>query len=112
MPEKRPAAGVRTPAAGLFSGIVVLLATYLLTTVFFYIPHATLSAVIIHAVGDLITPPSTVYQFWTVSPLEVFVFFIGVFVSVFASIEDGLYATVCISAAILIYRILKARGQF
>ncbi|KAH0595719.1 hypothetical protein MHUMG1_06267 [Metarhizium humberi] len=105
-------AGVRTPAAGIVTGIVVLLATYLLTAVFFYIPSATLAAVIIHAVGDLITPPDTVYQFWRVSPIEVFVFFVGVFVSVFAQIEDGLYATVAISAAILIYRILKARGRF
>ncbi|KAF7561134.1 hypothetical protein G7046_g3014 [Stylonectria norvegica] len=105
-------AGVRTPAAGVITGIVVLLATYFLTAVFFYIPSATLSAVIIHAVGDLITPPNTVYQFWRVSPLEVFIFFVGVFVSVFTQIENGLYATVCISAAVLIYRILKARGRF
>ncbi|KHN95334.1 sulfate permease [Metarhizium album ARSEF 1941] len=105
-------AGVRTPAAGLVTGIIVLLATYLLTAVFFYIPSATLAAVIIHAVGDLITPPITIYQFWRVSPIEVFVFFIGVFVSVFAQIEDGLYATVAISAAIFIYRNLKARGRF
>ncbi|PHH85493.1 hypothetical protein CDD83_333 [Cordyceps sp. RAO-2017] len=105
-------AGVRTPAGGLVSGLVVLLATYLLTSAFFYIPNATLSAVIIHAVGDLVTPPNTVYQFWRVSPLEVFIFFVGVLVSVFVDIEDGLYATVCISAAILLYRILKARGRF
>ncbi|KAH6608784.1 sulfate permease 2 [Trichoderma cornu-damae] len=105
-------AGVRTPAAGLITGLVVLLATYLLTAVFFYIPSAVLAAVIIHAVGDLITPPNTLYQFWRVSPIEVFIFFVGVFISVFAQIEDGLYATVCISAAVLIYRILKARGQF
>ncbi|KPM45538.1 Sulfate permease 2 [Neonectria ditissima] len=105
-------AGVRTPAAGLVTGAVVLIATYLLTAVFFYIPSATLAAVIIHAVGDLITPPNTVYQFWRVSPIEVFIFFIGVFVSIFTQIEDGLYATVCLSAAVLIYRILKARGRF
>ncbi|KJZ77866.1 hypothetical protein HIM_02503 [Hirsutella minnesotensis 3608] len=105
-------AGVRTPAGGLVSGLVVLFAAYLLTGVFFFIPNATLSAVIIHAVGDLITPPNTVYQFWRVSPLEVFVFFVGVFVSVFDNIENGLYATVGISLAILIYRILKARGRF
>ena len=105
-------AGVRTPAGGIITGSVVLLATYLLTAVFFYIPNATLAAVIIHAVGDLITPPDTVYQFWRVSPIEVFIFFIGVFVSVFTHIEDGLYATVCLSAAVLIYRILKARGRF
>lgn len=105
-------AGVRTPASGIITGAVVLVATYLLTAVFFYIPSATLAAVIIHAVGDLITPPNTVYQFWRVSPIEVFIFFIGVFVSIFTQIEDGLYATVCLSAAVLIYRILKARGRF
>lgn len=105
-------AGVRTPASGIITGLVVLLATYLLTAVFFYIPSASLAAVIIHAVGDLITPPNTVYQFWRVSPLEVFVFFIGVFVSVFVHIEEGLYATVGLSAAILLFRILKARGRF
>ncbi|KAG6015286.1 hypothetical protein E4U43_005486 [Claviceps pusilla] len=105
-------AGVRTPAAGIITGIIVLLATYLLTAVFFYIPSATLAAVIIHAVGDLVTHPNTVYQFWRVSPIEVFVFFVGVFTSVFSQIEDGLYATVSLSAAVLLYRILKARGQF
>ncbi|KAH0491442.1 hypothetical protein TgHK011_002874 [Trichoderma gracile] len=105
-------AGVRTPASGLVSATVVLLATYFLTAVFFYIPNAVLAAVIIHAVGDLITPPSTIHQFWRVSPLEVFIFFIGVCLSIFSQIEDGLYATVGISALVLLYRILKARGRF
>lgn len=105
-------AGVRTPAAGIITGLVVLLATYLLTAVFFYIPSAALAAVIIHAVGDLVTPPNTIYQFWRVSPIEVFIFFTGVAVSVFAQIEDGLYATVLLSGAVFIYRILKAKGRF
>ncbi|KAG9507269.1 hypothetical protein J7337_000819 [Fusarium musae] len=105
-------AGVRTPAAGIITGLVVFLATYLLTTVFFYIPSAALAAVIIHAVGDLVTPPSTIYQFWRISPIEVFIFFTGVTVSVFAQIEDGLYATVLLSGAVFIYRILKAKGRF
>ncbi|KAM5356041.1 hypothetical protein ACJ41O_002687 [Fusarium nematophilum] len=105
-------AGVRTPAAGVITALVVLLATYLLTAVFFYIPSAALAAVIIHAVGDLVTPPNTIYQFWRVSPVEVFIFFTGVFVSIFAQIEDGLYATVCLSGCVLVYRILKAKGRF
>ncbi|KAF5248512.1 hypothetical protein FANTH_5913 [Fusarium anthophilum] len=105
-------AGVRTPAAGIITGLVVLLATYLLTAVFFYIPSAALAAVIIHAVGDLVTPPNTIYQFWRVSPIEVFIFFTGVTVSVFARIEDGLYATVLLSGAAFIYRVLKAKGRF
>ncbi|CZS91370.1 hypothetical protein WAI453_011655 [Rhynchosporium graminicola] len=105
-------AGVRTPLAGVFTAVVVLLALYALTAVFFYIPMASLAAVIIHAVGDLITPPNVVYQFWEVSPLEVPIFFIGVFVTLFTNIENGIYATIAASGALLLFRISKAKGRF
>ncbi|KAI9825779.1 MAG: Sulfate permease 2 [Phylliscum demangeonii] len=105
-------AGVRTPFAGVITAVVVLLAIYALPAVFFYIPSASLAAVIIHAVGDLITPPNTVYQFWRTSPLEVIIFFAGVFVTIFSSIENGIYTTIGISAAVLLFRVVKARGRF
>lgn len=105
-------AGVRTPLAGLITAVVVLLAIYALPAVFFYIPSASLSAVIIHAVGDLITPPNVLYKFWRVSPFEVLIFFAGVFVTIFSSIENGIYTTICVSAAILLFRVVKARGHF
>ncbi|KAL9030229.1 MAG: hypothetical protein Q9196_001623 [Gyalolechia fulgens] len=105
-------AGVRTPFAGVITALVVLLAIYALTAVFFYIPSSVLSAVIIHAVGDLVTPPNTLYQFWRVSPLEVVIFFAGVFVTIFSNIENGVYTTVSISAAMLLFRVLYARGRF
>ncbi|OTB02124.1 hypothetical protein M426DRAFT_206167 [Hypoxylon sp. CI-4A] len=105
-------AGVRTPFAGVITAIVVLLAIYALTAVFFYIPSASLAAVIIHAVGDLITSPNTLYKFWRISPIEVLIFFIGVFVTVFSSIENGIYATICISFAVFIFRVLRSHGKF
>ena len=105
-------AGVRTPFGGVITAVIVLLAIYALPAVFFYIPSASLSAVIIHAVGDLITPPNTVYQFWRVSPLEVLIFFIGVFVTIFSTIENGIYTTISVSAAVLLFRVVKARGHF
>jgi solute carrier family 26 (sodium-independent sulfate anion transporter), member 11 len=105
-------AGVRTPFAGVITAIIVLLAIYALPAVFFYIPNSALSAVIIHAVGDLITPPNTVYQFWRVSPLEVIIFFSGVFVTVFSSIENGIYVAICLSIAVLLFRVVKAKGRF
>lgn len=105
-------AGVRTPFAGVITAVIVLLAIYALTGLFFYIPNAALSAVIIHAVGDLITPPNTVYQFWRVSPLDALIFFIGVIVTVFTSIEDGIYTVICVSLAVFLFRAAKARGQF
>ncbi|KAI1312426.1 sulfate permease [Xylaria venustula] len=105
-------AGVKTPLAGLITGIIVLLAIYALTAVFFYIPNAALAAVIIHAVGDLITPPNTVYRFWRVSPLEPIIFFIGVIVTVFTTIEIGIYTTISISFFIFLVRNLLAKGRF
>lgn len=105
-------AGVRTPFAGVITAIVVLLAIYALTAVFYYIPSASLSAVIIHAVLDLITPPNTVYRFWRVSPLEVLIFLAGVLVTVFSSIEHGIYTTISVSAALLLFRVVKAQGRF
>jgi sodium-independent sulfate anion transporter 11 len=105
-------AGVRTPFAGVITGIVVLLAIYALPAMFFYIPNAALSAVIIHAVGDLITSPKTVYKFWKISPIEVPIFLAGVFVTVFSSIENGIYTTVGVSAVVFIFRIFKTKGRF
>lgn len=105
-------AGVRTPFAGVFTAIVVLIAIYGLNAVFFYIPNSSLSAVIIHAVGDLITPPNTLYQFWRVNPLEVVIFFAGVFVTIFSSIENGIYTTISVSAGVLLFRVVKAKGRF
>ena len=105
-------AGVRTPFAGVITAIVVLLAIYALPAMFFYIPNSALSAVIIHAVLDLPTPPNTLYQFWRVSPIEVLIFLIGVFVTIFSSIENGVYCTISVSAAVLLYRVVKAHGHF
>ncbi|KAI1368638.1 sulfate permease [Xylaria arbuscula] len=105
-------AGVKTPFAGVITGIIVLLAIYALTAVFFYIPNAALAGVIIHAVGDLITAPNTVYGFWRVSPLEPIIFFIGVIVTVFTTIEIGIYTTISISFAIFLVRNLLAKGTF
>lgn len=105
-------AGVRTPLAGVITAIVVLLAIYALPALFKWIPNAALSAVIIHAVGDLVTPPNTVYQFWRVSPIEVIIFFEGVFVTIFVTIEVGIYCTVATSFAVLLWRLMRAKGRF
>ncbi|EGI61111.1 Sodium-independent sulfate anion transporter, partial [Acromyrmex echinatior] len=48
------ASGVQTPMAGLYSGTMALLALSFLTPYFYYIPRATLSAVLISAVLPMI----------------------------------------------------------
>lgn len=104
--------GVRTPLAGVITAVVVLLAIYALPALFFFIPKSSLSAVIIHAVGDLVTPLHITYQFWCVSPIDALIFFMGVIVIIFSTIETGIYCTIGVSLAVLLFRLAKARGQF
>lgn len=104
--------GVKTPLAGIFTGAVVLLALYALTLSFFYIPKATLCAVIIHAVSDLITPWRVSWNLYQVHPLDAGIFIVAVIITVFASIEDGIYFAIAASAAVLLFRTAKPAGQF
>ncbi|KAF7295120.1 Sulfate permease [Mycena indigotica] len=104
--------GVRTPLAGLFSSVVVIVALYGLTPAFFWIPNATLSAVIIHAVADLVASPPQVYSYWRVSPLEFIIWVAAVLTTVFSSVENGIYVSISTSVALLLIRIAYPRGAF
>ncbi|KAI0807264.1 sulfate permease [Fomes fomentarius] len=104
--------GVRSPASGLFSAMVVIVALYGLTPAFFWIPSAGLSAVIIHAVADLVASPRQVYSFWRVSPVEFVIWVASVLVTVFATIEDGIYTSIAASLAFLLIRLARPRGHF
>ncbi|SCV04393.1 LAMI_0H15764g1_1 [Lachancea mirantina] len=103
---------VSTPLSGLFSGCCVLIAIYCLTTAFRYIPKATLSAVIIHAVSDLLASYKTSWNFWKMNPLDFISFIVTVFITVFATIEDGIYFAMCWSCAMLLLKVAFPSGQF
>jgi sodium-independent sulfate anion transporter 11 len=105
-------AGVRTPAAGIPTGIVVIIALYALTGAFKYIPSAAVSALIIHAVADLVASPAQSYGFWRVAPLEWVIFTAAVLVSLFSSIENGIYTSLAASVVLLLFRIARPRGHF
>ncbi|KAJ5124971.1 sulfate anion transporter [Penicillium bovifimosum] len=104
--------GARTPFTGIITACIVLIAMYTLTAGLYYIPKATLSAVIIHAVGDLIVPPNTIYQFWLISPLDAIIFAVGLIVALASTIPNSIYATVCLSVVVLLFRHAKAPGHF
>ncbi|KAG6381886.1 sulfate permease [Boletus reticuloceps] len=104
--------GVRTPASGIAGAVVVIVALYGLTPAFFWIPTAGLSAVIIHAVADLVASPAQVYTYWRVSPLEFFIWLAAVIVTVFSTIEYGIYTSISASLALLLLRVAHPRGYF
>lgn len=104
--------GVRTPLAGVYTAIVVLVALYGLTPAFYWIPSSALSALIIHAVADLVASPPQVFRYWRISPLEFFIWAAAVLVTIFSTIENGIYTSVAASLALLLIRIARPRGNF
>ncbi|OCK73292.1 sulfate permease [Lepidopterella palustris CBS 459.81] len=105
-------AGVRTPLAGLFSAMILVLALYALTAVFYYIPMAALAGLIIHAVANLMTPPSALYKYWRLAPFELLIWVVGVTVALFVSLETSIYATIALSFALLLVRMARSQGGF
>lgn len=101
--------GVKTPIAGIFSALVVLLALYALTPAFYYIPDAVLAAVVIHAVADLVSGPEYVKRLASVSLWELLIFITTVIVTFFTTVEYGIYASVGMSIIILLFRIARPR---
>jgi sodium-independent sulfate anion transporter 11 len=104
--------GVKTPLAGIFTGAVVLLALYALTSAFYYIPKATLSAVIIHAVSDLIASYKVTWSFYKMSPIDCGIFLIAVILTVFVTIEVGIYFAIAASVVVLLVRVAFPQGFF
>ncbi len=122
--------GVRTPAGGIVTAAVVIVALYGVTPAFYWIPTAGLSAVIIHAVADLVATPKQVssqyiadaavlntcgiqiYSYWRVSPMEFIIWLAAVIIIIFSSIEDGIYASICASLVLLLVRVAHPRGYF
>ncbi|KAK0651117.1 sulfate transporter family-domain-containing protein [Cercophora newfieldiana] len=105
-------AGVRTPLAGLFSAVVLVLALYALTAVFYYIPMAALAGLIIHAVADLPTPPKTLHKYWQMSPFELIIWVVGVVVGIFVGLEVSVYVTIALSLVWLLVRQARTKGSF
>lgn len=98
--------------AGIFTGIVVIVALYGLTPAFYWIPNAGLSAIIIHAVADLVAKPAHVYGLWRISPIEFVIWFATVLVTIFATIEIGIYTAIIASLVWLLIKIARPRGSF
>ena len=61
---------------------------------------------------DLILPLPKALEYWNVSPLECLIFFASVIVTIFTSIEVGLYVSISASLALLLYRLARPKGEF
>ncbi|XP_063361922.1 sodium-independent sulfate anion transporter-like isoform X1 [Cydia amplana] len=96
------ASGVRTPAAGFVTGIIVLLTLALLTPYFYFIPRAALSAVIVCAVLHMVDI-DIIKKIWKSNRLDI-IPLLGTFVCCLAlGIELGLICGVGVDVLLLLY---------
>ncbi|PAA88632.1 hypothetical protein BOX15_Mlig029425g1 [Macrostomum lignano] len=95
--------GVRTPAGGIFTGTLVLLALALLGDLFQFIPQAALAAVIIVAVLQM-TDFRMLRRLWFVSKTDLLEWLVTFLVSLAAGIQYGILCGMGLSFAFLLYR--------
>ncbi|RSL48481.1 hypothetical protein CEP54_012900 [Fusarium duplospermum] len=81
---------VKSPLSGVVTMAVVLVCVYELVGTLYWIPKATLAAIIITAVWGLISPPSTFYRYWKTSLADFISSMLALWVTLFVSSEIGI----------------------
>jgi sulfate permease, SulP family len=96
-------AGARTPAAGAITALLVALTLLLLTPLLFYLPAATLAAIIIVAVASLLDVRA-IPRAWSYSRADGAAMIATLLVTLFVGVEQGLMAGVGLSLLMHLYR--------
>jgi SulP family sulfate permease len=96
-------AGARTPAAGIFTAIGILMATLLLTPALFYLPQATLAATIIVAVLSLVDF-GIFKRTWAYSKADFAALAATLSATLAQGVESGLLAGVGVSLVLYMWR--------
>lgn len=101
--------GVKSPLSGLITTAVVLVSIYELSGAFWWIPKATLSAIIITAVWQIVIPVKVFYKYWQASFADFIGSMISFWVTLFVSVEIGIAAAVGYSLVYMLLRVAFAQ---
>ncbi|XP_034194083.1 sodium-independent sulfate anion transporter [Osmia lignaria lignaria] len=96
------ASGVKTPMGGLYTGLLIILALSLLTPYFYFIPKASLSAVIICAVIYMIEY-EVVKHIWKSSKKDLIPMFVTFIFCLIIGVEYGILLGVGTNLVFLLY---------
>ena len=96
-------AGAATPAAGIFTAVMIGMATIFLTPLIFWLPRATLAATIIIAVSSLVDF-SLFRRAWSYSRAEFAAMAATIVLTLVIGVEIGIAAGVLASVAVTLYK--------
>lgn len=91
--------GVKSPAYGVIAGGVVILSIFKLSPALYWIPKATLAAIIVTAVWHIVIPPKVFYGYWKTSLVDFIASQLAFWLTLFVSSEVGIGAAVGFSIA-------------
>uniref|UniRef100_A0AAX7UAF1 STAS domain-containing protein n=1 Tax=Astatotilapia calliptera TaxID=8154 RepID=A0AAX7UAF1_ASTCA len=97
--------GVCTPAGGVVTSVIVLLSLAFLMPAFYYIPKASLAAVIICAVAPMVDY-RVVAKMWRIRKLDLLPFFVTFLMS-FWAVQYGIVGGIAVSGALLLYSMAR-----
>lgn len=95
---------VKSPLSGFVTMAVILLCIFKLSDTLYWIPKATLAAIIITAVAPLVQPPRTFYYYWKTSLADWTASMLALFLCFFVSTEVGLGASVGFNIVYILIR--------
>ena len=98
------ACNVKSPLGGLVTTAIVLISIFKLVGTLYWIPKATLAAIIICAVWPLISPPQVFYRYWKSSLADFISSMIAFWVTLFVSSEIGIAASVGFNIVYIVLR--------
>ncbi|XP_054731285.1 sodium-independent sulfate anion transporter [Anastrepha obliqua] len=97
------ASGVKTTLGGAFTGIVVLMTLAFLTKTFYYIPKATLAAIIIAAMLFMVEY-ERIGEIWHSKKLDMVPFLVTLLVCVFWTLEYGMVCGMGVNMLFILYK--------
>lgn len=97
--------GVCSPAGGIVTSVIVLLSLAFLMPAFYYIPKASLAAVIICAVAPMVDY-RVVAKMWRIRKLDLLPFIVTFLMS-FWQVQYGIIGGVAVSGALLLYNMAR-----
>lgn len=103
--------GVKSPLGGIFTSAIVLLGIFPLNGALFWIPKATLSAIIVVVVINILPPVSVMRQYWKTSFADFFAFSITMQLTLVATAEQGIGFGVAFMVIYTLIRTVYARAR-
>lgn len=100
------ASGVQTQAGGIFTGLLIILALSLMTSIFYFIPKASLAGLIITAMFSMIDF-MIIRRLWINSKKELVVLIATILICLFKGLEYGIVVGILVDAVILLYTTAK-----